>query len=465
MPGQVAPGFLFFTPLTMQKVMANKIIQALWGNLHGEELKKYAILALGFFFLIGSWWPLKTLKDSIFINTVGPHYLPYVKILSVSLFFPIVLLYSRLVDMYNKEKLIYFFLGVYTVLGLVFVYFLHHPSIGVANAVTDPKRLLGWAFYVFCESYIDLIMTLYWSFVNDITTPESAKKGYGLIIFGSQLGGFLFTLLGTLLSHDASQYTSSVPLIAFISVLMFIMIAGTVWLLTRVLRTSGLKGYEDHVQATEQKQTPAAVGFFDGLKFLVTHPYVMGIFGLVFFQEVVSTVMGFQMSLLAKSTYIEPGLVNKFLFDYGLAVQGISCVFALIGTSVFHRWFGIRTSLIAYPFSIGLFIIWYLLSPTLWTIVYVMLIAKALGYALNQPTKEALYIPTSRNIKYKSKAWIEMFGKRFSKASGSVVNGMVGQALTLAGGFTIGLIALWIGLAAVIGKIFNKTVEENKLID
>ncbi len=445
--------------------MANKIIRALWGNLHGEELKKYSILAVGFFFLIGSWWPLKTLKDSIFINTVGPEYLPYVKILSVSLFFPIVLLYSRLVDMYTKEKLIYFFISVYTVLGLIFVYFLHHPSIGVANATTDPKRMLGWAFYVFCESYIDLIMTLYWSFVNDITTPESAKKGYGLIIFGSQLGGTLSILLGNYLSYDASQYASSVPLIAFISVIMFLMIAGTVWVLTKVLRASSMTGYEDHVQASEPKSGKSAVGFLDGLKFLVTHPYVMGIFGLVFFQEVVSTVMGYQMSLLVKSTYIAPGLVNKFLFEYGLAVQVISCVFALIGTSVFHRWLGIRTSLICYPLSIGIFIIWYLLNPTLWTIAYVMLIAKAIGYALNQPTKEALYIPTSRNIKYKSKAWIEMFGKRFSKASGSVVNGVVGQALSVAGGFTIGLIALWVGLAAVIGKTFNKTVEENKLIE
>ncbi len=446
--------------------MANKIIRALWGNLHGEELKKYALLAVGFFFLIGSWWPLKTLKDSIFINTVGPEYLPYVKILSVSLFFPIVLLYSRLVDMYNKEKLIYFFISVYTVLGLIFVYFLHHPSIGVANIATDPKRILGWAFYVFCESYIDLIMTLYWSFVNDITTPESAKKGYGLIIFGSQLGGFAFTILGNYLSYDASQYASSVPLIALISVVMFVMIAGTVWLLTKTLRASSMTGYADQVEATESKRTAkVAVGFLDGLKFLLTHPYVMGIFGLVFFQEVVSTVMGYQMSLLVKTTYVEPGLVNKFLFEYGLAVQGISCLFALIGTSVFHRWLGIRTSLILYPLSIGIFIAWYLLNPTLWTIFYVMLIAKALGYALNQPTKEALYIPTSRNIKYKSKAWIEMFGKRFSKASGSVVNGVVGQALTLAGGFTIGLIALWIGLAAVIGKTFNKTVDENKIID
>lgn len=459
-----APGFLFLTLPFSTRDMANKIIRALWGNLHGEELKKYALLAAGFFFLIGSWWPLKTLKDSIFINTVGPLYLPYVKVASVTLFFPIVLLYSRLVDAFTKEKLIYLFIGVYTVLGLVFVYFLNHPSIGVANAQVDPTRVIGWAFYIFCESYVDLGLTLYWSFVNDVATPESAKKGYGLIIFGSQLGGFLFTVLGNVLAYDTTQYAQRVPLIALISVLLFVMIAGTVYALTKLVGTAQLKGYSDHLEEKTEKSAEP-VNFLSGLMLLFTHPYVMSIFGLILLQEVASTIMGFQMMLLAKETFADPGRVNRFLFEFGFAVQAISCFFGLVGTSFFHRTFGIRSALICYPLGIGIFVAWYLLHPTLWTIFYVMLIAKALGYALNQPTKEALYIPTSRAIKYKSKAWIDMFGKRFAKASGSIVNGMVGPALTLAGGFTLGVIALWIGLAAVVGKTFNKTVAQNKLIE
>ena len=46
---------------------------------------------------------------------------------------------------------------------------------------------------------------------------------------------------------------------------------------------------------------------------------------------------------------------------------------------------------------------------------------KACSYALNNPTKEILYQPTSAAVKYKAKSWIDIFGARGSKALGSVV--------------------------------------------
>lgn len=455
--------------------MKHKIIRALWGDLHGEELKKYSLLATGFFFLIGSWWPLKTLKDSIFINMVGPLWIPSAKIASLTLFFPLVLCYSKLVDKFPKEKLIYFFITVYTVLGLILVYFLNAPGIGISNTQTDPSRLLGWAFYLFCESYVSLFMTLYWSFVNDITTPESAKKGYGLIIFGTQFGGLIFTILGNYLSYDTTLYAERVPLIALISVLLFSMVAVVVWILKRTVSAANMTGYQDALEQTatmvdsaesvETEVETSAISFLDGLRMLLTRPYVMGIFTIICLQEIVATIMGFQMSLLVAQTYTDPGQVNKFLFEFGFAVQVIACTFGLVGTSYFQRRFGIMSSLVMYPLCIGAFILWYLQSPTLWTVFYVMLIAKALGYALFQPAKEALYIPTARSIKYKSKAWIDMFGMRFAKATGSMVNGLVGPALLLAGGIALGLIGIWAGLATIVGKRFNKTVENNELID
>jgi AAA family ATP:ADP antiporter len=448
--------------------MLNRIIRALWGNLHGAELKKFSLLALGAFFLIGSWWPLKTLKDSIFINIVGPIHLPEAKIASLLLFFPLVLLYSKIVDHFPKEKIIYSFIGFYGSIGLVLVYFLYHPTIGLANTELNPKRLIGWIFYLFAESYISLMFSLYWSFINDVTTPESAKSGYGLIIFGSQFGGFLFALLGNYLSYDASLYTKRAPLIALISVLMFFMIAIVVFILQHVIDKKDLGGYEDSIKQEVNLQPETqqnSVSFLDGLKLLLTHPYVAGIFMLVFFQELISTLMGFQMSLLVKSTYVDPGMVNKFLFDFALAVQAISCMFGLLGTSFFQRRFGIRLCLIAYPLLLGLFIGSYMINPSLETIFYVMLIAKALNYALNQPAKDVLYIPTSRSIKYKSKAWIDMFGLRFAKAAGSVSNRFIGPVISLTGGFSLCLIAVWALLANVIGNVFKKAVDNKEIIE
>ena len=50
-----------------------------------------------------------------------------------------------------------------------------------------------------------------------------------------------------------------------------------------------------------------------------------------------------------------------------------------------------------------------------------MSILKALTYALNEPSKELLYMPTSDAIKFKAKAWIDVFGARSMKALGSFI--------------------------------------------
>jgi AAA family ATP:ADP antiporter len=180
--------------------MGYRLIKALWGDLSGEELKKFGLLSLGFFILIGSYWPLKILKDVVFINMVGSRYQPDAKILSLILFFPLVLLYSKLVDHFPKEKLLYIFVFLFGGLGIMFVFLFADPGVGVANLTQSKYRVLGWAFYLFVESYISLMVSLYWAFINDVTTPESAKKGYGLLIFGSQLGAVVFISVGNFLS-------------------------------------------------------------------------------------------------------------------------------------------------------------------------------------------------------------------------------------------------------------------------
>lgn len=441
--------------------MTNRFIKLLWGDLQGKELLKFALLGLGFFFLIGSYWPLKTLKDSVFTNIIGPAYLPFAKMLSLAIFFPIVLLYSKLVDLWAKEKIIYAVIMIYGVIGFVMVYFLAHPVIGVANNVASPNRLLGWLFYVFVESFISLMVSLYWSFINDITTPESAKKGYGVIAFGTQLGGFLLTLLGNYLACDETQYATSVPLTAFISVCMFFLIAVVVFVVEKITPREDLESYENAVKPMMKER----VGFWDGLQVILTRPYVFGIFGIIFFQEFVTTVLGFHMFLMAKQTYMDPGMVNKFFFNFAMWVQMIACAFALFGTSYFQRRFGIKFCLITFPILLGGTIIGYLIHPTLSTITYVMLIAKSLNYALNQPAKEVLYIPTTKSIKFKSKAWIDMFGMRFGKASGSAVNGIIGGLVSAAGGIVLSSILVWVCISAAVGNKFKKVVDNREIIE
>ena len=58
-----------------------------------------------------------------------------------------------------------------------------------------------------------------------------------------------------------------------------------------------------------------------------------------------------------------------------------------------------------------------------------MVASKAINYALNSPSMKQLYIPTTKDVRYKSQAWIESFGSRGSKAAGSGINDLHKNAL------------------------------------
>ncbi|MBL4587719.1 hypothetical protein JKY79_00040, partial [Candidatus Babeliales bacterium] len=429
------------------------------------ELKKFALLGLGFFFLIGSFWPLKTLKDSIFINTVGAAYLPLVKMFSLLFFFPVVMGYSYIVDVISKERLIYGFTFGAAIIGFIFSYFFAHPTIGLANTVASSTRLLGWLFYCFIDSYISLMLSTYWSFVNDITPPESAKKGYGLIIFGTQLGGLVFIAVANVLSRNSDLYAERAPIISAVCFVLFFGVAAVVYFLTKSIDKHELEGYHGKEDHEVKVHAPKKIRFIEGLVLLVTRPYVMGIFMIVWLQEILGTLMTYQMYIQLEKMYDHPGVKNAFLFDFSLSIQLIACLFGLLGTSYFHRTFGIRACLVGYPVILaGLFSV-YFAYPNLWAIAFVLVVAKALNYAFNQPTKEILYIPTSHDTKYKSKAWIDMFGLRFGKMVGAFCNTFVLSYGGLIGGLIFGILAVWGLIAHSVGSVFQKITEENKIID
>lgn len=433
-----------------------RMVRTLWGNLSGDELKKYVYLALGAFCFIGSFWPLNPLKKSVFINMIGSPYLAYAKYVSVVVTLVLVLFYTKLVDYFQKQRLIYAVLGFYSILGIIFAFILGHPTLGVANHETNPYRWVGWAFYLFVETYLTMMNALYWSFISDISTDESAKKGYGMIIFGSQSGGLVFSVVGKLLVGDLSAHQTRIPLIVLISVGMFIALGWVVWLLMRHIPATQLQG----MQGTSRKK----IGFLEGFKSVFTSSYMGGIFALIFLQEAITTVMDLEFNRIVALTYQVQEMRTKFLFDYSVMLQFIACSFAFLGTSYVHRRFGTRACLVAFPIGLLGSAVAYFIFPHLYMIVAFMLLIKSLHFALNQPIKETLYIPTSQDTKYKSKAWIDMFGMRGSEMVGANISKLVGTSLSYLSGFVITGLFVWTVLSYRIGSTNQNAVRNKRIV-
>ncbi len=205
-----------------------------------------------------------------------------------------------------------------------------------------------------------------------------------------------------------------------------------------------------------KQQTP---GLLVGLKLLFSEGYLIGIFGVSTIYEVVGTIMDYQMKMLAMIQC--PSLEDYTAFNafFGVCTNLLSFAIALTGTSFLLRRIGLRVCLLIFPAAILLTLFAVFFSPTLSVIFAAQVILKGLSYAINNPTKEMLYIPTSPDVKFKVKSWIDMFGGRSAKALGAVMLDPLTESLDdlLIVGTCISVVVVivWIGVAFYTGNKFH----------
>src|SRR5579863_9517697 len=396
--------------------MLKQLASTLWGNFEStEELKKFGILALIFCGIIAIYWALRPMKDSIFNAMIGMEWQPYAKGLSLFIIFPIVILYSKLVDMFPRHKVFYFLTGLYGAIALVMFFCFSDPSIGLANTVKSPARIIGWVWYIWVESFGSLMVALFWAIVTDITSPDSAKRGFPLVALFGQVGNMIGPWI---LNAKRLGFTSSAPVVGILAGLLFC-IGFMFWIFMHVTPASQLKGY----QAEGEKEVESEPGFFEGLKLLVTQGYLLGLFLIITIYEVIVTVLDFHFKMSVSMVFTSEAEVGAYLASYATMTGVVSTLCVLFGINSIQRVLGMRASLLMLPVLTAVAVLLIKFNPQSLIIgFWIMVFSKAVNYALNQPTLKQLYIPTTKDTKYKAQAWIEMFGGRLSKGSGSLIN-------------------------------------------
>lgn len=105
---------------------------------------------------------------------------------------------------------------LFSLMGLL----LMHPTIGLSNIEAHPHRFLGWLSYVTIESFGSMVVQCYWALVNSSVDVKFAKKNFGLIVAGAQIGSILGPTVAT--QADSIGIT---PLYLLGSAIMFMMVA------------------------------------------------------------------------------------------------------------------------------------------------------------------------------------------------------------------------------------------------
>jgi AAA family ATP:ADP antiporter len=144
--------------------------------------------------------------------------------------------------------------------------------------------------------------------------------------------------------------------------------------------------------------------------------------------EIVMTILDYQFKVLGSHSKqahlhnVEAGDgFAQLLGHFGQFTNMLSFLLSFFGFSYLVHNLGVRKSLMIFPATLFLGVVITNLVPSLWALFVMVSIMKAMIFSLQDPVHELLYIPTSDAIKFKVKAWIDVFGSRLAKAMGSAV--------------------------------------------
>lgn len=445
-----------------------------------QERIKFIFLGTIFFFLVCGYSVIKDLKDSIFMNIVGKTYQPLAKLLAMFILIPPIFIYSKVVDKLRRYQLLAASGLLFGLLGIIFAIFLGHPTIGLLNTNNNPDRLFGWLFYFFVEAYTPFLVSVFWAFANSITSPKGAKNNYAFMVSASKLGGmtgtglawYLFSLYRSSTVFGALPDVRTHQVVLAGSSLVILMIPLIVYMLMRKVPGRYLHGYEAvyRVEKEKSKSGQEETGMWSGLTMLINYPYVLGIFGMIYFYELVGQVLNYLRLGAAEAQAENVAQISSYLLQMTFVMHAVGFLISFFGTSTLMRRLGERTCLMLIPFLSGLLLFILMMDTTPTILAGAWVVLKAINYAFAWPVRESLYIPTVKAIKFKSKAWIDAFGSKVAKSSGSTFNVLVTQFETMAVATSIysiffaSVVSLWLGVAYLLGKRFEKAVANNEVI-
>ncbi len=420
------------------------------------ELTISLLMFLYFFLVITSFWILKPLKKTLFIgyykqqgfdlwgwHLTGSQAELLAKMLNMLVAFLAVAVFTWLARRFRRQQLTIIFSAFFMA---CYVYY--------SFAIRDPGELNVWTFYLFGDLFSTLMVATFFSFLNDSVTPESAKRLYGLVGSGGVMGG-AFGSLTVRIWIKYLDITSWLWITFAIAVVIIVIsaIAGA------LVNKNPPEPVELRKEPKGSKRGPNPA--IEGAKLVFTSRYLLAIVTIVGLYEITSTLMDFQFTATVEHYVDKDNIARHFSTVYTIT-NFIAMFVQLFLTSFIMTRFGVGVALAVLPAFILLASTGFLIIPVLWIGSMLNTADNGFSYSINQSAKEALYVPTTRDEKYKAKAFIDMFVQRFAKVLAVIISLIITSVfsgfssvkwLSL---FTVGIVVVWLFAVRFAGNKFNE---------
>ncbi len=438
------------------------------------------LMSLNVFLLLTSYYLIRPTREALILSSPGgAEAKSYLAGGMAILLFFLVGGYAKLVSRYERTRLITVVTGIF--IGCLVAFW----ALGTAGV-----PYLGYAFFLWVGIFSVMVVAQFWSYANDVYTNESGKRLFPLVAFGGSLGAFA----GSWIADRLLDYFSVMELLLWSAALLAGCIALTNVISRKVWGKAAMEARQRELTARVQARRESAgseeTKESHGFDLLLRHKYVGSIALLVLVLNLVNTngeyILGslvedfgiteMQEAVdLATATSAPLMFENRVLGDPGAAenqaqyrssvianfyagfltwmnLLGMALQLFVVGRLV--KYGGIKAGLLWLPvIALGTYALVFFL-PVIRYIRIGKTFENASDYSVNKTTLQMLFLPTSRDIKYKAKQVVDSFFQRIGDVfSASLV--FLGTVIFSFGprGFAalnLGFIVAWLGLVLLI---------------
>ncbi|MQA31838.1 MAG: translocase, partial [Luteitalea sp.] len=392
---------------------------------------------------------LKPVRSALILSESGAVAQSYAAAAQALLLLGIVPLYSGFAARVNRLRLTAF-VTVFFSSNLVIFYVLGQSGVRI-----------GIPFFIWIGIFNLMVPALLWALANDVYTNSRGKRLLPLVGLGASLGAWIGAEVAAALFRILGPY----PLMLYAAGALFVCLGLTYW----VHRREGAASEESEAGRAEAQKPIGGAG---GFQLVLKQRYLLYIGLLMVVLNTVNTLGEFVLGRMVEIEAVRVvaasgGSVNEaqwiggFMARFQANVNLLGLLLQLFVASRVIKYIGVRGALFVMPlvslasYSIIAFI------PLLSIVRVAKTIENSTDYSIQNTTRQALFLPTSREAKYKAKQAIDSFFWRAGDmlqavvvfASTALAFGVQGIAL-----LNLVFVALWLVLVVAITREHKKLV-------
>ena len=405
-------------------------------NLKRAELKALLASCLYFYLLLCAYYIIRPIRGEMLIAN-GVDNIQWLMLLTMLVLLAITPIFGWITTRFRTREFLSY-CTLFFAANLVVFFF--------AFNVAERSPIVTRAFYVWVNVFNMFVVSLFWSFMNDIFRQGQARRLFAIIAAGGTAGALTGPIITTTLIDNIG--------LSYLLLISALVLSSTVLCIRWLSRWQNPNPDLSGKMMFGIKNKSLKGSIWGGLTLILKSRYLMGICVFIILYAVSITFVQIRLAELIADTYTDPALRTKLFSQMDFAVNAVTLMFQLFLTSSLISWLGYRGALILIPVGITIGFGLMAITPVLTIMIGVQIFRRAGDYAIMKPTREMLFSVVSREEKYKAKNFIDTAILRTGDTSSAWlytsiksigVNAASIAGISLVLGFAWCSVAYWLG--------------------